>query len=463
MKITNYSNTPKYLLNLTKGYALLIFIFICLSPAFAITYLYIFQVPELYFENYIVHEVVISISLLQSGFITYVTYQCYINSKELFLRWLTLGFLGVSIAYGFHGLSTRISHDHLILFALYGATSRLIIASCLFSGLILYGRKKQSSLQVPSKYFWFTWIGVFITINAFISILAFSEWAILANSVAEMMAMVIMFTCVLTIIMRGIRTHLMMTYTLSIIFFVQSSIAFMIGSAWSHMFWLAHGIFASGFIALSYGVIQAFLTTGSFSRVYSQTELIDQLRNQKKQTEDALLKLQRSYEALEIYAETDPLTGCANRRGFEKRAITEILRVERNCAFLSIITIDIDHFKRINDSYGHSGGDEVLRKFIALVKKTLLTIDLTGRIGGEEFCIILPDTSLENAAIVAERLRNLTEMEVVTISGNDIKFTISIGIAEYGVDGTTYEAIINVADSRMYRAKQAGRNRVIAQ
>lgn len=460
MKYLSYSNTPSYLQTLTKGYAVLILILLGLAPTFAIMYLHFFQDPALRFEHHGSHEIAIGISLLQSGFIAYVTYRCYCQSKELFLRWLTLGFLGFTVIYGLHGLFTRFSHDHLMFFVLYGSGSRLVMAGCLLAGLMTYGRKKQSDLQAPSKYFWLTWIGIFVIIDALISVLAASEWAGSANWVMEISAMIIMFSCALTIVVRSIRSPLMIVYALSVIFFAQSSIAFMLSQAWNHMFWLAHAIFAAGFMTLSYGVIQAFLTTGSFSRVYSQTELIDQVKAEKARTEDALLKLQRAHEALEISAATDSLTGCANRREFEARSMAEIARVKRSGSLLSFVTIDLDHFKLVNDRYGHRAGDEVLKAFISLVNKTLRSIDLVGRIGGEEFALLLPDSSLESASLVAERLRQNTESEVVRCAGADIQFTVSLGVAQYGFDGDTYESIIEVADRRMYQAKEAGRNQV---
>ncbi len=141
----------------------------------------------------------------------------------------------------------------------------------------------------------------------------------------------------------------------------------------------------------------------------------------------------------------------------------EVTRSKRNGSPLSIVAIDLDNFKQVNDNYGHKAGDEVLKAFVDLLKRTLRPIDLVGRIGGEEFSLVLLDTPLGGAAIVLERLRQLTENEVVTVAGSRIRFTISAGIAQYGPDGETYESLIEVADSRMYRAKKEGRNRVNAQ
>lgn len=96
------------------------------------------------------------------------------------------------------------------------------------------------------------------------------------------------------------------------------------------------------------------------------------------------------------------------------------------------------------------------------MKRTLRPSDLVGRIGGEEFALILPDTPLEGATMVAERLRQFAENEVVTLGDTHVRFTVSLGVAQYGPDGDTYESVIEAADRRMYRAKQAGRNQVTA-
>lgn len=447
---------------LTKGYAAMILLLLGFAPTFAIAYLWFFQDAALRFEHHGFHEVAIAVSLLQSGFIAYVTYRCYVHTNEPFLRWLTLGFLGFTVIYGLHGAFTRLAHDHLMLFILYGPASRVVMAGCLLAGLLAYGREEQAASRATRLPFWLAWLGAFVLVDVVVYLLAFSEWAGRSRWAMEIAALSIMLSCAGIIIARGIRSPLMTIYALSVLFFAQSSLAFLLGAAWNHMWWLAHAIFATGFLALSYGVIQAFLTTGSFARVYSQAELIDQVRAEKARTDDALLKLQRAHEALAVLAATDSLTGCANRREFEMRGAAEVARVKRSGAPLSFVTIDLDHFKQINDRHGHKAGDEVLKAFAELVKRTLRPSDVVGRIGGEEFALILPDATREGATVAAERLCQLVEKEVVTLAGAPLRFTVSLGVAQYGPDGDTYESVIEAADRRLYRAKQLGRNRVVA-
>ncbi len=463
MAVASHFEFPGLIRILVKGYAVLLMVFVCSIPSLAIAYLYFFQNSALQFEQHGFHEIAIGISLLQSGFIAYVTYLCYVRSGERFLCWLTLGFLGFTFIYAFHGAFTGLSHDNIWLFILFGPASRLTMAGCLLAGLMAYRWQEQSVAQRYSLRYWLTWLGVFAAINVLVFMLAYSPWAPLSRWLMEMLAMCIMLGCALIIVVRRIRSPLMLIYMLSAVFFAQSSFAFLLASVWNHMWWLAHAIFATGFMVLSYGVIQAFLTTGSFTKVYSQAELIEQNRAEKVRTKDALLKLQRAHEELETLAATDSLTGATNRREFEARAKAELASVKRSGESLSFVAIDLDHFKQINDRHGHRAGDEVLRAFVACVRLTLRPSDLIGRIGGEEFAMILPCTPCEGAAKLAERLRQRIENEAVTISGTCVRFTASFGIAQYGPDGETYESIIEIADNRMYRAKQEGRNRVVAQ
>lgn len=452
MLVAHARESRDFVRALTKGYAVLILIFLSLTPSFPIAYLHFFQNPGLRFEHHAFHEIAIGVALLQSGFITYVTWRCYRHSGEPFLRWLTVGFLGFTLIYGLHGAFTRTAHDNVGLFLLYGPAARLMMGGCLLAGLMAYGRQVQTVAQRSQGGYWLVWILVFAAINALVFALAFSAWESLARLALEVSAMCLMLACVATLIVRRIRSPLMTIYMLSLLFFAQSSLAFMMGSVWNHQWWLAHAVFTTGFIVLSYGVIQVFLTTGSFTTVYSQVELMEQIWTEKVRAKE-----------LEILAATDPLTGAANRRVFTAQAAAEIARAMRSRAPLSILLVDLDHFKQINDRYGHPVGDKVLAVFVATAKKLMRTSDFVGRLGGEEFAILLPDTMREGAGKMAERLRRIVENETIKVDGADLRFTASFGVAQLGLDGNTYESMIEVADSRMYQAKQEGRNRVVVQ
>ena len=166
------------------------------------------------------------------------------------------------------------------------------------------------------------------------------------------------------------------------------------------------------------------------------------------------------FHDVQTLATTDPLTGVANRRKFMDSFFMEIERSSRYGNSLSFIMFDIDLFKRVNDTYGHTIGDIVLQKSVKLAKENLRTTDIIGRYGGEEFTILLPNTHLEGAKIVAERMRNAFEQaEIEALPGKAVTFTASFGLAEFK-DGDTMDGLLARADNALYYAKETGRNKV---
>jgi diguanylate cyclase (GGDEF)-like protein/PAS domain S-box-containing protein len=175
-------------------------------------------------------------------------------------------------------------------------------------------------------------------------------------------------------------------------------------------------------------------------------------------------RLQRE---LERQARLDFLTGLLNRRYFMELAKMELLRLKRHGGRLSLIMFDIDHFKRINDSHGHNTGDLVLKKIANISHETVREIDVVGRLGGEEFVVLLPQTDKNQAFDIAERLRlAIADTKVKTETGTDISFTASFGIATIANksvelnEAVTIDDLLILADQAMYQAKQNGRNQV---
>ena len=156
----------------------------------------------------------------------------------------------------------------------------------------------------------------------------------------------------------------------------------------------------------------------------------------------------------------DPLTGAYNRKFLEWRLKQEVERARRYKRPLSIVMADIDHFKKINDTYGHQCGDEVLKGFTKSLTGALRNTDLLVRYGGEEFCCLLPETDCQSTAFVAERLRATIENEAVTYSCHVVNITASFGVC--GLEGIENDRdLIRRADEALYEAKKAGRNRVV--
>lgn len=163
---------------------------------------------------------------------------------------------------------------------------------------------------------------------------------------------------------------------------------------------------------------------------------------------------------LEEQAWRDPLTGLANRRHFRDMGEAEFARACRYKRPLSLLTLDLDHFKHINDAHGHQAGDLVLQKFAAIVMNIVRDVDIAGRTGGEEFAILLPETGREAALGVAQRLHDAIRGSEVTLrSGVSLRFTSSIGLAFCDEHMPTLEALLEQADLALYQAKHSGRNR----
>jgi diguanylate cyclase (GGDEF)-like protein/PAS domain S-box-containing protein len=166
-------------------------------------------------------------------------------------------------------------------------------------------------------------------------------------------------------------------------------------------------------------------------------------------------------EDLRILATTDALTGANNRRHFLHMAEAEITRAGRYNIPLSILMVDLDHFKRVNDTYGHAGGDEVLRQFVEIAKNHLRSTDVLGRIGGEEFAILLPETANTGAITLAERIRQDLENTKIVWGEQTLHVTASLGVADLGEHDTTILDLLARADRALYTAKNNGRNCVV--
>jgi len=169
----------------------------------------------------------------------------------------------------------------------------------------------------------------------------------------------------------------------------------------------------------------------------------------------------RFMEEVETIAITDSLTGLYNHREFQKRLMEEIERGKRYGKEFSLLMLDMDHFKVINDTHGHPVGDAVLKETAKIIKKSVRNVDLPARYGGEEFAVILPETSGEQAKKVAERIRKAIDQSSFAIpDGHPVHLSISVGIASFPLDADSREGLIISADEALYFAKERGRNKV---
>lgn len=173
-----------------------------------------------------------------------------------------------------------------------------------------------------------------------------------------------------------------------------------------------------------------------------------------------------SYAQVLKYATLDALTGLNNRRQFEIRLKQEVSNALRNKKTLCCIMLDIDYFKHVNDTWGHSAGDCVLKNVAKIISAELREYDIASRYGGEEFCILLPDTKIKEAAFVAQRLRKAVEKTDINISQEEpapevLNVTISVGVSEFEQTFTEPQRLYQCADAALYEAKRRGRNRVV--
>jgi diguanylate cyclase (GGDEF)-like protein len=171
-------------------------------------------------------------------------------------------------------------------------------------------------------------------------------------------------------------------------------------------------------------------------------------------------RLRSGREELEKLSVTDGLTGLYNRDHLMVTVTMEIARADRQGEPFSVLMIDLDHFKKYNDTHGHLAGDEILAKMAVVFAECIREIDYAARYGGEEFLVMLPQTGLSGAAEVAERIRTRFAEEAMP-STKGVSLTLSTGVAEYPKHGDTTESIIAAADTAMYQAKRRGRNRVV--
>jgi diguanylate cyclase (GGDEF)-like protein len=156
----------------------------------------------------------------------------------------------------------------------------------------------------------------------------------------------------------------------------------------------------------------------------------------------------------------DGLTQVHNRRYFEDALLREFTRTQRYRHPFALVMFDLDHFKSINDTHGHLAGDAVLKHIAARVRSKVRSNDVVARIGGEEFAVLLPETDEVGARAFAEKLRQLIAEDVVDACGNEVRVTVSLGVAEFEPSMAAPDALIQRADERLYEAKRSGRNRI---
>lgn len=172
------------------------------------------------------------------------------------------------------------------------------------------------------------------------------------------------------------------------------------------------------------------------------------------------LRCVKLYNEIEKIAITDNLTEVYTRRYALGRLQEEVNRSKARNMRMSFFMIDVDNFKTFNDTYGHLAGDRILREIGTIIKNNIREIDIAGRYGGEEFCVVLPDTNRTGARFAAERIRQAAEKACIQAYDARVKVTLSVGVASFPVNGVSVKELVDNADIALYRAKKQGRNRI---
>ena len=207
-------------------------------------------------------------------------------------------------------------------------------------------------------------------------------------------------------------------------------------------------------------VVQKISSIYSLALLRKQNE--NELKKEKEKVDELAAELKDANEKLRGLAFRDGLTGLYNRRFFEDQFEKELDRVNRYSRLLSLVMIDIDHFKNINDTYGHPQGDIILSTVAQVFDTAIRHPDTAARYGGEEFVVILPETDVKGAVVLAERLREAVEKLEINAGNEIIKITISLGVTEYKMEKgrKSMSEVIDTADRALYHSKETGRNKL---
>ena len=275
--------------SLISLYEQLLIVLVTLLPFFIAFYIYSFQDQLYFYVNHGLHEAAIGVAILQSGFIGYVTWRCYVTSGEPLMRWLTLSFVGFTGIYALHGIFTMFSENHMALFLMYGPASRLVMAGFLLTGLFTYGSPHHSLPQRIRKEFWLGWLSAFLALDIVVAWLALYPQIPMQTMRLgmEVSAMLLILAGVVLVFLRRLQSWMMIVLVISLAYLAQSSLTFIFAKPWNQLWWLAHIISAAGFIVLSYGVIRAFRTTRALSQVFRLEEVLAQLATARASSEES--------------------------------------------------------------------------------------------------------------------------------------------------------------------------------
>lgn len=259
---------------LVHAYKILLLTALTFTPLAAAWYLWAEGAGAVLLVSHGGHHALIAVAGGLALAVAWVTFLCYRHSGDPYLRWLTLAFLGLGIVYAPHGILTTTDLPASPLFLLYGPASRLVMAAFLLVGLLHWSAPAEERRPATQ---WVAWLAVIVAVLPLVALAARSPWAPQARLVGEYGSVALLAAGAVVIVVRRLRSGLMALNLAAMALFAQSCAVFLVSPPWSHPWWAAHLIFASGFLVLSYGVARAFLTTRSFRLVHGEHEMIARL------------------------------------------------------------------------------------------------------------------------------------------------------------------------------------------
>lgn len=269
----------RMLLRLTALYKGALEVGFALVPLLLVGYLHFFQSPPLVFHDHLIHEIAIGLSMLLALFAGWVAWRCFRASGEPALRYVVLAFVGFALVYAPHGALTRMDEHNIWLFLLFGPASRVVMTAFLLEALLRYGEAPEPSSRRRDPVIWIGWLSVVLVMGAAVAGLAHLPAASdpRIRLILEGLSIALALGGVAVIRWRRLASGLMGAYQAALVAFAISSAAFLLAAPWTHLWWLAHGIFAAGFFILSHGLARALLTSRSIAGIYAEGEMMARL------------------------------------------------------------------------------------------------------------------------------------------------------------------------------------------
>lgn len=446
---------------LTKHRLLLMTVFAPMLVGFLLTQLW----PNQTWVYRRFHFYYIFLSSAISSLVGYLAYREYLVSKETKTYLLTLGFVGIAVLYTFHGLitpgmslTTFADHRaHLNAFVFFGDISRLWISIMLF----LQVQTGVYSLIQPRKFGFVVLIILILVLSSLVALYIPDIFPAIKDQEGEdthFAILIKVFTLVLLgvactrfwDIYRVVNNTAVLSLLLSGLLIMHTVVLFMLSRPWDGLWWLAHNLYLLSFLS----VLSGLYITLRHAKHFEFFDVQSQLEYYIQELNNSHTQLRRANKQLNKLATIDTLTGLANRHHLS-HCFQQLSKDLANNQVISVLFIDLDGFKRVNDSYGHAIGDELLKAVGQMLRSCVRGKDIVSRLGGDEFIVLLLTENGQNdTEKIAQRIVALLS-QPIKIRDNLCNIGASVGISIYPQDGAGFDELLKKADTAMYRVKNS--------